>query len=138
MAAKAQQPPRVSIADALRRAIQSSGLSYNALGRLAGVNQAQVCRFMLGERDLTMQVASRLCLVLGCELVRTGDVLSEPLAEPPASNRGRADDAPPPASAHKRGQGRRVDLEPDRRAAPAKATPSKVAKGQGGAKRQKG
>jgi transcriptional regulator with XRE-family HTH domain len=110
----AKNGDRIPLADALRQAIQASGLSYNALRRLAGVNQAQVSRFMLGERDLTIQVASRLCLALGYELVRTGDVLTEPLAEPPASNRGRADDAPRPASAHKRGQGRRVDLEPDK------------------------
>jgi hypothetical protein len=52
----------------------------------------------------------RLCLVLGYDLVKTADVLTEPLAEPPPSNRNRAADAPPPENA--RGQGRRVDLEP--------------------------
>ncbi len=102
---------RTPLADALRRAIQDSGLSYNALRRLAGVNQAQVSRFMLGERDLTLQVASRLCLVLGCELTRTGPVMSEPLAEPPPSTRGRPEGAPPPETAYRRGQGRRVDLK---------------------------
>jgi hypothetical protein len=66
---------------------------------------------MLGERDLTLQVAARLALVLGYELVRTGEVLREPLAQPPASTRGRPEGSPPPETAHARGQGRRVDLE---------------------------
>jgi hypothetical protein len=66
---------------------------------------------MGGERDLTVQVASRLCLVLGYELIRTGKLLTEPLAEPPLSTRNCPPDAPLPATAHARGQGRRVDLE---------------------------
>jgi transcriptional regulator with XRE-family HTH domain len=105
------KPDRVLLADALRRAIQESGLSYNELRRRAGVNQAQVSRFMLGERDLTLQVASRLCLCLGYELVRTGEPLTEPLDEPPPSSRTRPKGAPPPETAHARGRGRRVDLE---------------------------
>ncbi len=105
---------RVALADALRTAIKDSGLSYNELRRRAGVNQAQVSRFMVGERDLTVQVASRLCLVLGYELVRTGGVLERPLAEPPPSTRGRPADAPPPETVHARGRGRRVDLEAKR------------------------
>ncbi len=128
---------RAPLADALRRAIRDSGLSYNALRRLAGVNQAQVSRFMLGERDLTLQVASRLCLVLGCELVYTGPVMSEPLAEPPPSTRGRPEWAPPPETAYRRGQGRRMDLEAARGAKGKKAaTPARRGQPSGQGPRQ--
>ena len=76
-------------------AIRDSGLSYEELGRRAGVNQAQLSRFMLGDRDLTLAVASRLGLVLGLELQHTGEILVEHLAEPPASTRGRPAGAAP-------------------------------------------
>jgi plasmid maintenance system antidote protein VapI len=127
MTEKEQQ--RTALADALRKAIQDSGLSYNELRRRAGVNQAQVSRFMVGERDLTLQVASRLCLSLGYELVKTGEPLTEPLAEPPPSTRRRPKDARPPESAHARGRGRRVDLE-NAEGASATQQPSGGAKGQ--------
>lgn len=104
-------PTRVPLADAIRRAIRESGKSFNELGRLAGVDPAQLSRFASGDRDLTVAVASRVCLALGYELNQTGEAVSEPLAEPPASTRNRPKGAPPPASAFNRGQGRRVDLE---------------------------
>jgi transcriptional regulator with XRE-family HTH domain len=107
---KDQAKGRVPLADALRQAIQGSGLSYNRLGRLACVDPAQLSRYMLGERDLTVAVASRVCLVLGHELTKTGEILTEPLAEPPPTTRSRPEDKPP-AAVYARGQGRRVDLE---------------------------
>ncbi len=108
-------PSRVPLADALRRAIRESGMSFNELGRLAGVDPAQLSRFASGHRDLTVAVASRVCLALGYELVQAGEVVAEPLPEPPASTRKRPKDAPPPASAFNRGRGRRVDLEKKQR-----------------------
>ena len=108
---KATEPKRTSLTDGLRRAIQEAGVSYNELRRMAGVNQAQVSRFMLGERDLTLQVASRLCLFLGYELVKTGECMTEPLTERPTSTRTRPAGAKKPKSVVERGQGRRVDLE---------------------------
>jgi transcriptional regulator with XRE-family HTH domain len=116
-------PTRVPLADAIRRAIRESGMSFNELGRLAGVDPAQLSRFASGHRDLTVAVASRVCLALGYELSQTGEAVSEPLAEPPASNRNRPKGSPPPASAFKRGQGRRVDLETARE--PASAQPAR-------------
>ena len=104
-------PTRVPLADAIRRVIQESGMSFNELGRLAGINPGQLSRFASGRRDLTLAVASRVCLALGCELAQTGEAVTEPLPEPPPSNRKRPKDRPPPASAFQRGQGRRVDLE---------------------------
>jgi transcriptional regulator with XRE-family HTH domain len=102
---------RVPLADATRRAIQESGLSFNELSRLAGVSPGQLSRFANGERDLTVAVASRVCLALGYELIRTGEVITAPLPDPPPSNRKRPKDRPRPASAFSRGQGKRIDLE---------------------------
>ncbi len=121
-------PSRVPLADALRRALQMSGLSFNELGRLAGVDPAQLSRFASGRRDLTVAVASRVCLALGYELVQTGEVVAESLPEPPASTRKRPKDAPPPASAFNRGQGRRVDLEVREESGEAARRPRKRAK----------
>ena len=104
-------PTRVPLADAIRRAIRESGLSFNELGRLAGIDPGQLSRFASGSRDLTTAVASRVCMALGYELAHTGEVVSEPLPEPPPSTRNRPKGSPPPASAFSRGQGRRVDLE---------------------------
>lgn len=104
-------PPRVPLADAIRRAIEKSGKSFNELGRLAGIAPGQLSRFASGSRDLTVAVASRVCLALGYELSQTGEAVSEPLPKPPPSTRNRPKSSPPPASAFNRGQGRRVDLE---------------------------
>jgi len=104
-------PTRVPLADALRRAIRESGMSFNELGRLAGVDPAQLSRFASGHRGLTVAVASRVCLALGYELSQTGEAVSEPLPEPPVSTRNRPKGSPPPESAFNRGRGRRVDLE---------------------------
>ncbi len=101
----------VPIADALRAAIRDSNLSYNELARLAKADQGTISRFMLGQRDVTVAVAGRMCLVLGYGLTRVGPALAEPLANPPKSNRNRPKSRRPPASVVRRGQGRRVDLE---------------------------
>ncbi len=103
---------RVSLADALRVAIRSSGVSYNALRRRTGVTQGQLSRFMTGERDLTLASASRIALVLGYELVQTGTVLDEKLADPtPTTLRRHQEGLPMPTSTDARGRGRRMDLE---------------------------
>lgn len=103
--------PPPTLADALRDAVRDSGLSYHELARRAKADQGTISRFMLGQRDLTLAVASRLCLVLGFGLTRVGTALTGPLDDPPPSNRKRSKKRPPPASAVRRGQGRRVDLE---------------------------
>jgi transcriptional regulator with XRE-family HTH domain len=100
-----------TLADALRVAVRDSGLSYHELARRAKADQGTISRFMLGQRDLTLAVASRLCLVLGFGLTRVGEGLTEPLDDPPPSNRRKPKQRPLPASAVTRGQGRRVDLE---------------------------
>ena len=106
-----EAPAPAALADALREAILASGLSYNRLASLARSGSGTITNFMVGRRDMTLAVASRLCLVLGFGLTRVGPALTEPLTAPPKSNRKRPKNRPPPASAVKRGQGRRVDLE---------------------------
>ena len=49
---------------AIRRAIETSGLSLNQLGVVSGVDRGRLSRFMRGERDLTLNAAARLCEVL--------------------------------------------------------------------------
>lgn len=101
--------PPTPLADALREAIRTSGLSYSRLAQLAKLGPGTISNFMTGERDMTLGVASRLCAVLGYGLTKVGEAVTKPLADPPKTNRdpkGRR-----PASAVKRGRGRRVDLE---------------------------
>lgn len=59
----------------LRRAIAGCGLSMNQLGKAAGVNQAQLSRFLRAERTLTMPTAAKLCAYLGLRL--TGPALDD-------------------------------------------------------------
>ena len=101
------------LTDGLRRAIRDSRLSFNELARLAGVGQPQISRFMAGERDLTLAVASRVCQVLGLSLVHAGPALTEPLERPERTTRQRrVEGAAAPPFAEVRGRGRRVDLLP--------------------------
>jgi transcriptional regulator with XRE-family HTH domain len=140
---------RPPITDRLRAAIGASGVSYNELARLAGVGQPQISRFMTGERDLTLAIASRLCAALGLDLVPAGRVADEPLTAGELTTRERrAEGAAAPASVEVRGRGRRVDLERaatlgegggEQAAAPGrrKSVRAKAAGGAGGARRKK-
>jgi transcriptional regulator with XRE-family HTH domain len=56
----------------LQDAIRSSGLSLNELGRRASVSQAQLSRFLRGDRTLTLPAAARLCAYFGLELKQSG------------------------------------------------------------------
>lgn len=131
------QPNHTTLADALRDAIRDSALSYNELARLAKADQGTISRFMLGLRDLTLAVASRLCLVLGFGLTQVGAALTEPLEDPPKSNRKKSKKRPPPASAVRRGQGRRVDLE-QREAEGDENTPGESAETNSSARPRRG
>lgn len=131
-------PTRIPLVDAVRRAIRESGMSFNELGRLAGVSPGQLSRFAAGSRDVTLAVTSRVCLVLGFELVRTGEPVPDPLPDPPPSNRKRPSDRPPPASAFTRGQGRRVDLEQRGGVKAADTDPERHAGATGGTNPTKG
>lgn len=57
------------LADAIRAAMASSSLSRYALSQQTGVSQPVLGRFASGERDLTLETASKLLPALGLELV---------------------------------------------------------------------
>lgn len=52
----------------LRRAITGAGVSLNQLGREAGVDPAQLSRFVRGTRTLTLKAAAKVCARLGLRL----------------------------------------------------------------------
>src|SRR5262245_8564777 len=73
MARKQDRPP--DLIEQLRQALAASGLSMNQLGKETGVNQAQLSRFVRGERTLTLPTAAKLCTFLGLYLA--GPALGE-------------------------------------------------------------
>lgn len=52
----------------LRAAIAKSGLSVYRLAKDSGVSQPVLCRFVNGQRDITLTTASKLAEALGLEL----------------------------------------------------------------------
>jgi plasmid maintenance system antidote protein VapI len=110
---------RVAAVEVLRDAVRNCGLSYKEIGRRAGVDAGQLTRFVSQGRDLTMAVASRLCIVLGLELVQTGEVMEEPMDfDDVTSTRRKVSEGSLGAGGDGgegggagRGQGRRIDLE---------------------------
>jgi transcriptional regulator with XRE-family HTH domain len=65
---KTGEPPLIK---QLRDEIQNSGQSLNQLARNAGVEPAQLSRFVRGERTLTLPAVAKVCQALGLELTRT-------------------------------------------------------------------
>jgi plasmid maintenance system antidote protein VapI len=57
-----------SLSDSLRKAIAECGYSNYQLSKLSGVSQAVLSRFTTGERDITLETASKLAIVLKAEL----------------------------------------------------------------------
>lgn len=53
----------------IRAAINNSGLSINRLAKDCGVSQPVLCRFVNGQRGITLATASKLAETLGFELV---------------------------------------------------------------------
>jgi plasmid maintenance system antidote protein VapI len=53
------------LADCLRQRIAASGLSLYKLGKVSGVDESRLSRFMRGERDLTLAGAAQICKFLG-------------------------------------------------------------------------
>lgn len=62
--------PPSPLSEGLQRAIAASGMSLNQIGKAAGVSQAQLSRFVRGDRTLTLPVADRLCGLFGLALTR--------------------------------------------------------------------
>ncbi len=67
MTAKYLKPSPIS--DAVRRAIEQSGLTRYEVSKVSGVQQASLSRFMTGERGLTTSTLDELAPVLGLRLV---------------------------------------------------------------------
>jgi predicted transcriptional regulator len=60
-------PKRKPITDALRRAVQESGMTHYRLGKLANTRPQVIDKFMTG-LDIRLETAERLAAVLGLEL----------------------------------------------------------------------
>lgn len=56
----------------LRDAIRESGLSLCGIARQTGITDAQLSRFMRGERGLTFTTAEKVAKVVGLELKKKG------------------------------------------------------------------
>ena len=56
----------------LRAAFKASNMSRSELSRRSGVSYSVVHRFIGGDKDITLDTASRLCKVLGLELRTVG------------------------------------------------------------------
>ena len=62
----------VTVFREVRAAAQADPLGYNGLARKAGLDPAQVWRFAVGERDLTLENFEKLVEALGLTLKRKG------------------------------------------------------------------
>jgi transcriptional regulator with XRE-family HTH domain len=71
----------------IQQAIRESGLSLSELGRVSGVSQGQLSRFIRSERILSLPAAARVCEALGIQLLM------------PAGTAGQACPKPEPAPA---------------------------------------
>ena len=60
---------RKSLIDAIE-ANQRTGEKNSELSRRSGVSQPQITRFLSGERDISLEVAEKLCAALGLKLVK--------------------------------------------------------------------
>ena len=65
------QPIPDSVSYALKRAIQTSGITVYEIAKRAKVSQIIISRFLSGERDIRMATADKLSQVLGLKLVST-------------------------------------------------------------------
>ena len=65
-------PPKRDLAQQLRDAIRSSGLSQHKLAQLSGVASGSISRFLAGDRDLQLSGAGRIADVLKLRLVEVG------------------------------------------------------------------
>jgi DNA-binding phage protein len=85
---------RHTISAQLRDVIDSRGLSAYAVAKLAGVDKAQLARFLSGERDLRLETVDRTARAQGLRLVEVGRARGK--GRPPGSARadaGAGDDA---------------------------------------------
>ena len=60
----------MALQDELRRAVQDSGLTLYRIAKGSGIAYQVLHRFARGERDLTLETASRLADYFGMRLTR--------------------------------------------------------------------
>lgn len=63
-------PMPESVSEALKQAIETSGLTVYEIAKRAKVSQIVISRFLSGARDIRLATADKLSRVLGLELVR--------------------------------------------------------------------
>lgn len=74
-----------TLAEIIRAAMTASTLSRYALSQQTGIAQPVLGRFASGERDLTLETASKLLPVLGLELVTRSARPAAPKRKPAAA-----------------------------------------------------
>lgn len=62
----------MNLADTLRKAMRADGRTVYALSRDSKLAVSIVQRFATGDGDLTLRSASKLCAILGLDLLPTG------------------------------------------------------------------
>jgi transcriptional regulator with XRE-family HTH domain len=67
---------RQQLTEQLRQAIAGSGMSLYQLSQASGVHRSQLSRFIRGERDLGLEVADKVCEVLGLRFIQEGKVVA--------------------------------------------------------------
>ena len=65
-----KEQQEVPLAVELQQAILRSGLSLNQLGKQTGVSQAQLSRFVRGDRTLTLPAVDKICRFFGLKLMK--------------------------------------------------------------------
>jgi transcriptional regulator with XRE-family HTH domain len=78
---------KTPISDAVRKAVERSGLSRYEICKRAGIDQAAMSRFMAGKTGLTTTSLDALADVLGLRIVADGPVNVLP-AEKPGRKKG--------------------------------------------------
>lgn len=63
--------PRPTLTEALKAAIEQSGLTRYRIAKDTGITEASLCRFMQGETSLRLDKADLLVTYLGLELKPT-------------------------------------------------------------------
>jgi DNA-binding phage protein len=67
---EATMPSDSDLAAQLREAIEASGLTAYAIAKVSGVDSGILYRFLAGERDLTLDTASRIAAVVGVRFTK--------------------------------------------------------------------
>ncbi|WP_390845015.1 helix-turn-helix domain-containing protein [Anatilimnocola floriformis] len=89
----------MTIEEQLRTAINSCGISGNALAKVSGVSQSAISRFMTGE-DIRLSAASKLTEYFGLELTKKDG--PSPASVPPRSTTGEKGSTKPKARSAKK------------------------------------